>query len=93
MLVGTMQVELYLPGTLSLKGKRLILKSIKARIRNKFNVCIAEVDHHDKWQRATLGLSCVSNDKRFLEKTLNNVLKFIEKDDRIEVVDQLVEIL
>ena len=93
MLIGTAQVELYLPGMLSLKEKRFVLKSLKTRIRNDFNVSVAEVDFQDKWQRACLGVACVSNDRRFLDETLSKVLNIITRDDRVEIVGQVIEIL
>lgn len=93
MLVGTLVVELYLPGTVSLKEKRFVLKSVKTKVRNRFNVSIAEVDWQEKWQRACLGIACVSGDRRFLDTTLNKVLNLILQESRLEVTDHAVEIL
>ena len=93
MLIGTVQIELYLPGIGSLKEKRFILKSIKVKIRKLFNVSLAEVDFLDKWQRSVLGIACVSNDRRFIDETLSKVLGAISKDNRIEIIDQLIEVL
>ena len=92
MLVGILKVEMYLPAALSLKEKRFVIKSLKTKIRNTFNVSVAEVDFQDKWQRSSLGIACVSNDRRFLDKTLSNVLNAILKENRIEVINQAVEI-
>lgn len=92
MLVGILKVEMYLPATLSLKEKRFVLKGLKTRIRNTFNVSVAEVGFQDKWQRSSLGIACVSNDRRFLDKTLANVLNTILKENRIEVLNQEMEI-
>lgn len=92
MLVGTLRVELYLPGTSSLKEKRFILKSIKTKIRNKYNVSIAEVDFQEKWQRSCLGIACVSNNRRFLDTTLAKVLNAITRENRLEIIDQTTEI-
>lgn len=92
MLVGTLQVELLLHATFSLKEKRFILRSVKQRIKNDFNVSIAEVDYQDKWQRAVLGIACVGNEKRFINETLTKVMNRIDRDDRIEIIDQLMEI-
>lgn len=92
MLIGTVKTELYLPGTVSLKEKRFILQSIKTKIRNRFNVSVAEVDFHDKWQRTCLGIACVSNDRRFLDSTLSKVLNIITQDARVEIMDQVTEI-
>ncbi len=92
MLIGTVKVNLYLPGTVSLKEKRFVLKSLITRIRNRFNVSVAEVDFHDKWQKACLGFACISNDRRFLDSTLSKVLNMITKEDRTDIIDQVTEI-
>lgn len=93
MFVGIEQIELFIPESGSLKSKRFVLKSIKTKISNKFNVAIAEVDNNDKWQRATLGISTISNDKKIIDSTLNKILNFIENDDRVQLLDYSIEIL
>ena len=92
--VGVCRVSLRLPENLSLKGKRQVLKSITARIRNKFNVSVAEIDDHDLWQLASLGICCVSNSKRHTNEVLSKVVDFIigARFD-VEVVDYEIEIL
>ena len=92
--VGTCRIRFRLPENLSLKGKRQVLKSITARVGSKFNVSVAEVDDHDLWQLATLGISCVSNDKRHANEVLSKVVGFIT-DSRfeIEILDYQIEIL
>ena len=93
MLIGTMKIELFFPEIFSLKEKRFILKSLKTKIQNQFNVSIAEVDFHDKWQRSCLGIACVSNDRRFLDSTLSKVMNSISREDRVEIMDHVTEIL
>lgn len=78
MTVGTCRVELRIPGNHSLKGKRRVVKSIKDRVQGRFNVSIAEVDRLDDWQRATLGVACVSNDRRLVDEVLSKVVNLIE---------------
>jgi uncharacterized protein YlxP (DUF503 family) len=75
--VGVCKISLRLPENLSLKGKRRVLKSITARVGNQFNVSVAEVDDHDLWQLATLGICCVSNNKRYTNEVLSKVVEFI----------------
>jgi len=75
--VGVCRISLRLPENLSLKGKRQVVKSIIARVRNKFDVSIAEVDDHDLWQLATLGVCCVSNNKRYTNEVLSKVVDFV----------------
>ncbi|MBN1782102.1 DUF503 domain-containing protein [bacterium] len=93
MMVGILQVGIFLPECHSLKEKRAVLKGMKNRIRNMFNVSVAEVDYLDKWQRTTLAAAFVSNEKKHAEQTLEKLLKFIENDLRIEVIESLVEII
>jgi len=92
--VGVAQVSLRLPENLSLKGKRQVLKSIVSRVRNKFDVAIAEVDNNDDWHLMTLGISAVSNDRRFTNSVLSNVVEFIEKARfEAEMLDYEIEII
>jgi len=92
--VGVCRVRLRLPGNLSLKGKRQVLKSITTRVGSKFNVSVAEIDDHDLWQLATLGICCVSNNKRHTNEVLSKVVDFIVGGRfEIEVVDYEIEIL
>jgi len=92
--IGVCRIRLRLPENLSLKGKRQVLKSITSRVGNKFNVSVAEVDDNDVWQLATLGICCVSNDKRHANEVLSKVVNFIT-DSRfeIEILDYEIEIL
>ncbi len=92
--VGVCRLRLRLPENLSLKGKRRVLKSITSRVGGKFNVSVAEVDDHDLWQLATLGISCVSNSKQHANEVLSRVVDFIT-DSRfdIEILDYEIEIL
>ncbi|MGB2706479.1 MAG: DUF503 domain-containing protein [Candidatus Omnitrophota bacterium] len=91
--VGVLKIDLHVTNSMSLKEKRFVLMSIKDRIRKSFNVSISEVDNHDKWQAATIGVSCVSNDKRHIDSTLNRIKDFFEKDKNIIVNDYQVEII
>ena len=93
MLIGALQVDLLITESDSLKAKRFVLKSIKTRLRNKFNISISEVDENEKWQRAVLGIAMVSNEKQFLEKLNTQILNFLFQEHQIEVVDQQFEIL
>lgn len=93
MLIGAAQFELLIPGAASLKEKRFVIKSIKTKIQNRFNVSIAEVDHLDKWQRACLGIAFVSNERRFLDEVMSKITNTMMDDHRFEVIDHCVEVL
>ncbi|MBF6561179.1 MAG: DUF503 domain-containing protein [Candidatus Binataceae bacterium] len=78
MVVGVLRLTLYLPENHSLKGKRQVLRSIKDRVRGKFNVSIAESAYHDIWQRAELGICQVGSDRAFVDSALREVVNFID---------------
>ncbi len=92
--VGVCTISLRLPENSSLKGKRQVLKSIISRVRNKFNVSVAEVDDHDQWQLAAIGICCISNDRRYTNQVLSKVVNFvINSRFEIEILDYEMEIL
>ena len=90
MIVGIMTVELFIPLSDSLKSKRYAIKSIKERLKNRFNISISEVDNNDKWQRATLGVAMVSNETQYIESNLTKVMNQILGDHRVEVLDSKI---
>lgn len=79
MIVGVCEITLHLPESHSLKDKRQIISSLMARIRQKFEVAIAEVEEQDRWQIAKLGVSCVSNSHQHASRVLDHVRHFIEE--------------
>jgi uncharacterized protein YlxP (DUF503 family) len=89
--VGT--VELHLPGVGSLKEKRHTLKGVKEKVRQRFEVSVAEVNHQDSWQRATLAVACVSQDSRHANEVVSKALDFIESVVDGHVIDIQTEIL
>jgi uncharacterized protein YlxP (DUF503 family) len=94
MIVGMCKINLRLPENLSLKGKRQVLKSVTSRVQNKFNVSVAEVDNHDRWQLATIGICCVSNENRHANEVLSKVVDFvINSRFEVEILDYEIEIL
>ncbi len=94
MVVGTCTVELHLPGALSLKDKRSVLKSLIAHLRQSFNVAAAEIDHQDFPQSARLGLATISNDAGHIHATLEGAVRWIEAHrPDVTVVDWEIAIL
>jgi hypothetical protein len=91
--VGVLRLTLFIPENHSLKGKRSVLRTIKARVRNKFNVSIAEAEDHDMWQRATLGISQVGTDEPFVDGALREVVRFIDDMQIVELGEERVEFL
>jgi len=91
---GVCKIKLHLPGSQSLKDKRRVVKSITSRLRNQYNISIAEVDDQHLWQLATIGIACVSNDNQHVDETLSKVVNFITQNyPELEIVNREVEIL
>ena len=94
MFVGVARFELFIPEATSLKDKRSVLRSVTATVTKKFNVSIAEVDHQNLWQRAALGISCVSQTMGQCRKVLQEVERAVGRSaiDGAEIVDRSIEV-
>lgn len=92
MRIGNCIVEIYIPDTLSLKEKRSVLQGLKNRIRNKFNVSISEIDRNDNHKRSILAVATVSNNRKYVDKMLASVIKFMERQRQFEIVNYRTEI-
>jgi hypothetical protein len=93
MVVGMCRIELSLPGNGSLKGKRSIVRGLIDRIANRFNVAVAEVDHQDVLQRASVGVAVVSNDGGHANSMLDQITQFTEGASEALVVDRSMELV
>ena len=93
MFVGIFQVELLLHEAQSLKEKRFVLNSLKARISNNFNVSVAEVDQNDLWQRTTIGMALVTNERKFVDEVFTKILNLLDGESTIEVIKHQVEVI
>jgi uncharacterized protein len=92
MFIGVCTIEMHIPESGSLKTKRHSLKSLKDRIRARFNVSVAEVDDNDLWQKASLAVAAVSNDKSHLNQTLDHVLNLVRSVPDVSLLDYHIEI-
>lgn len=93
MIVGLCTVELYLPDGHSLKAKRQILLSLKDRLRDKFNVSVAEVGEQDLWQKAVLGIACVANEGGYVNQVLDQAVNLVRSMPAVELVQFRIEML
>ena len=92
--VGILSVELHFPEAGSLKGKRKYVKSAKAQLQQRFGASVAEVDHHDLWQRSRLTLSCVARDHRELMTLLDGAERYLAGQEfEYSVVDREIDSL
>ena len=91
--VGILQLDLSIPGALTLKDKRRVILSLKDRISNGHNVSVAEVDRMDEHQRSIFGIAMVSNDKRYVEGGLSKIVDMVRTQSDVTLLDYQIEML
>ena len=91
MTVGIARMTLFLPEAHSLKEKRMVLRRVKDRAQQKFNLAIAEVGDNDIWQRAQLGLAVVGSGRRFVESALDEVVRFVRNEVEVTNVEREIQ--
>lgn len=92
MFIGVGRLDLRIPASGSLKSKRHVVKALTGGLRAKFNVAVAEVDHQDLWQRATLGVTCISESAFHAQKMLREIERYVERDGRVEMLSAAVDV-
>jgi uncharacterized protein len=91
MLIGVLEVTFHIPSAQSLKDKRKVVRSVKDRIRRRFNVSLAEIEGQAAWQTCTLAAAMVAAQRIAVERELNRVLDLIESEPSIETVEQWID--
>ncbi len=91
--ISILFLDLHIFEAESLKDKRQVLTSIKRRIQNQFNASVAELNPSDKWQRAAIGVSMISSDKKYLEREAGKIIKLIDDNSDVEILDKELEII
>jgi uncharacterized protein len=92
MLVALARVELRIPGVTSLKEKRHVVKTLTASLRQTFNVSVAEVDHQDLWQRATLAVAAAGGEGYHLKRVMHEVERHVGRRHEVEIIDMSVSL-
>ena len=87
MIVGLLSIEILIPTSASLKEKRMVLKSVKDRIRKKFNVSVSEVGYQDKWQRSLIAFAIVTEKEKFAQETLNKIFNYLDNELGFEIIN------
>jgi len=82
MIVGVMTAQLHMQGVTSLKGKRSIVKSVLGRLKSRFNVSAAEVEHQDRKTSAVIAVAIVCNETRFIDQQFDAIINFMQRDGR-----------
>jgi uncharacterized protein YlxP (DUF503 family) len=91
--VGLLTLEIYIPESHSLKDKRQVIRSLKDRLRGKFNVAVAELEGQDSWQRCVIGVVSLSNNVGHLEQSLQTVLAESERHLGRDLIGHDMEVL
>jgi uncharacterized protein YlxP (DUF503 family) len=87
------QIKFFLHGNRSLKGKRKVVKSMRDRVKNKFNVSISEIGDQDEWQSLQIGIAAVSSDSQYLDGLMTQVVEFIDNMHLAEMIDCNIEFM
>lgn len=93
MVVGTLRITLHVPESGSLKEKRMVVRSLVSRVRQRFDVAIAEVGDQDTWQSVVVGIACVSGDSRHADEICQKVLRYVEEEAEAEVTRSEFELV
>ncbi len=93
MIVGLLTLDLHIPESNSLKSKRMVIKSLIDRIRNKFNVSVAEVDANNLWQRSVIGIAYVANETVIINKVFEKIRTLVLSTHSVELIDSTMEML
>jgi uncharacterized protein YlxP (DUF503 family) len=93
MVIGLLRLELFMPQARSLKDKRMVLQRLRDRLRGRFNVAVAELEFQDAWQRALVGIATLNEQRAFVEKVLDAVLRDVEATAEAEIVGRHLEFL
>ncbi len=93
MIIGTCMITLKISWASSLKEKRMVVKSLIDRMKNKFNISVAEVDRQDNYKIAVIGFACVTNEAAHANSIIDKVIDFAENNTEAEIEDTFIEIL
>lgn len=93
MIIGSCELKLQIFEANSLKEKRHTIKSIIGRLKSRFNISIAEIGLNDSWKTSMIGFACVTNDTQHANEIIDRVIKFIDGDSRVEIIEYNIELL
>lgn len=93
MTIGILRVSLFIHNSNSLKEKRMVLHSLKAKLRNSFNVAVSQIGDDDKWQKATLAVAGVERGRKNMNSVLSEVINFMEGFNGIDLIDHEMELI
>jgi len=86
MIVGIMQVEVHVPAAQSLKDKRSVTKSLREQLRGRFNIAVAELDPNEKWQRATIGIAAIAQERAAIDEVFGGVARWLRDTRLVDLI-------
>jgi hypothetical protein len=89
--LAVLTVEIHIPSSLSLKDKRMVVRSIRDRIRKKFNVSVSELEYQDKWQRSVIAFAAVASSRSHLDETMQKIFHNLDQDFQFEIIKHSFE--
>jgi uncharacterized protein YlxP (DUF503 family) len=93
MIIGILKIIIFIHNSNSLKEKRMVLHSLKAKLRNSFNVAITQIDDEDKWQRTSFAIVGVERNRKNMDSCLCNIINFIENFKGIDLINHEIELI
>ncbi len=93
MTIGILRLVIFIPDSNSLKFKRMILHSLKSRLRNNFNIAVTQIGDQDKWQKSTLAIVGIEKNKNTMNSILSDIVNFIERLDSIQMISYEMEMI
>lgn len=93
MTIGILKLTLFIHNSNSLKEKRMILHSLKAKLRNNFNVAVTQIGDEDKWQRATLAVAGVEKNRNNMNSILSHIINFVEDFNNVNLINHEMELI
>jgi hypothetical protein len=93
MTIGILTLAIFIPQSNSLKSKRMVLHSLKSRLRNNFNIAVTQIGDQDKWQKSTLAIVGIEKNKNTMNSILSGIINFIERTDSIHLIDYEMEMI
>lgn len=93
MVIGVLSITLLIQKSNSLKDKRIVLNSLKTRLRRKFNISLIESDDQDKWQKSVLSIVNLGENRRSVNRTINQIINFIGRQINCEILDYQIQLI
>lgn len=93
MVIGAVKLSIFISSSSNLKEKRMVLRSLKSRLRKNFNTSIIETDDRDKWQKSTLALATIGTEKSAVNSMVSNIINYLERDKQIQLLDYETEMI